>query len=108
MEESATSDDVLGLEVEAILKRRLQTRVLEKGLAGTIHQARQLIAHRHIAIKNKIITAPGYLVPMKEEDEISYSSSSPFNEESHAMKESLGRGAGIIEIPKREKRFARR
>ncbi len=100
--EGATSDDILGLEVEAFLKRRLQTIVLEKGLAGTIHQARQLIVHRHIALNNQIITAPGYIVPKSEEDNISYAPSSPFNDPNHPLKQSLSRETGLVEIPKKE------
>lgn len=102
VKEGASSDDVLSLEVEAVLSRRLQTRVLESGLSGTIHQARQLIAHRHIAINGRIITSPGYIVPVSEDDKIAYSNFSPFNDESHALKESLSRGVGIVEIPKKE------
>jgi small subunit ribosomal protein S4 len=101
IEDGTPSDEILGLGVDVILKRRLQTLVVEKGLAGTIHQARQLIAHRHIAINEKIITAPGYLVPVSKENQIGYAPTSPFNEEGHPMKISLSRGAGLIDITER-------
>lgn len=100
------TDDILGLEVESILKRRLQTRILEKGLAGTIHQARQLITHRHIAVSGRIMTSPSYIVRVAEDDEITYSATSPFNKTDHPMMTSLSREVGILEIP--EKRSVRR
>lgn len=108
IEEGTPSDDILGLEVEVILKRRLQTMVLERGFAGTIHQARQLITHRHISVKDRIMTSPGYIVPIKEEDVISYAPGSPFIEEDHPMKASLGKESGLVVIPERRSKYERR
>ena len=65
--ENAKLDNVLGLTEEHILERRLQTIVYRKGLASTIHQARQYIVHGHIAIKGRRVTSPGYLVDVEEE-----------------------------------------
>ena len=76
--ENATLDEILGLGVESILERRLQTIVYRKGLAKTIHQARQLIAHGHIAISGQKVRSPGYLVHRDEEDLIDYAPTSPF------------------------------
>jgi len=76
--EDATLDDVLGITVENILERRLQTIVYKKGLAKTIHQARQLIVHGHIAIGGRRVNAPGYLVSRDEEDLIDYAPTCPF------------------------------
>ncbi|MCE4621369.1 MAG: 30S ribosomal protein S4 [Desulfurococcales archaeon] len=78
--ENATLDDVLGLTAEHILERRLQTIVYRKGLARTIHQARQLIVHGHIAIAGRRVTSPGHLVTRDEEDLIDYAPGSPFKE----------------------------
>ena len=50
LSETAVLDNVLDLAIEDILERRLQTIVFRKGLAKTIHQARQLITHGHISI----------------------------------------------------------
>ncbi|MHC1579246.1 MAG: 30S ribosomal protein S4 [Candidatus Alkanophagales archaeon] len=69
-------DDVLGLGVEDILERRLQTIVYRKGLARTIKQARQLIVHGHITVAGRRVTAPGYIVSVDEEPEIRYSDAS--------------------------------
>ncbi|MEM0375573.1 MAG: 30S ribosomal protein S4 [Nitrososphaerota archaeon] len=68
--ENATADDVLKLTVRDILERRLQTVVYRLGLAKTIYQARQLVVHRHIAIGDQIVNAPGYLVKKDEEGKI--------------------------------------
>ena len=46
----ATLDNILALNVSNILERRLQTIILQKGLARTPHQSRQLITHGHISI----------------------------------------------------------
>lgn len=72
LQEGATLDDVLALNVRDVLNRRLQTLVYKKGLARTIKQARQFIVHGHIAIGGRKITVPSYLVPREEEDKIGY------------------------------------
>lgn len=72
LKEGSVIDDVLSLEVRAILERRLQTLVLRKGLARTISQSRQLITHGFIAIKGKRVTRPGYLVAIDEEGTLSH------------------------------------
>lgn len=70
-------DRVLSLDVRAVLERRLQTMVYRRGLAKTLYEARQLIAHGHIAINGKRIRSPGFLVPRELEDKISYAPASP-------------------------------
>ena len=67
-----TVDDVLGLSLEEILERRLQTLVWRKNLAKTINQARQFITHGHISINGKKVTVPGYLVSPEEEGRLDY------------------------------------
>lgn len=62
--------DVLDLNLEDILERRLQTIVHEKGLANTMKQARQFITHGHIMIGDTRVDVPGYLVTTEEESEI--------------------------------------
>jgi len=75
----AEFEDILLLTVEDVLKRRLQTLVFEKGLAGTVHQARQQIVHGHIQVLGKKIDAPSYIVKIKEEDFIDFTPSSPLS-----------------------------
>ncbi len=86
----AVLDDVLGLTVENIFERRLQTLVYRKGLARTIHQARQLIVHGHIAIGGRRVTSPGYLVSRDEEDKIGYAPGSPLAAQAVVQQEGGG------------------
>ena len=76
-------DDVLALDTESVLSRRLQTLVYLKGFSSTPYQARQLIGHGHVAVKGKKITIPGYMVGKDEEGQIHYTIRSPLNEISH-------------------------
>lgn len=85
LNEGATTDDILALDVEDFLKRRLQTRVYELGLAKTVYQARQMIVHRHIMYDGHIINAPGFLVPKDKENTIQYTPDSPFSDPNHPM-----------------------
>ncbi|MEM4644073.1 MAG: 30S ribosomal protein S4, partial [Candidatus Methanomethylicaceae archaeon] len=66
-EENAILDDVLGLSIEDILERRLQTMLVKLNFAKTPYQARQLIVHGHVFIGNRRVSAPGYLVTKEEE-----------------------------------------
>ncbi|MBM1154481.1 30S ribosomal protein S4 [archaeon] len=85
----ATFDDVLDLKPEQFLERRIQTIVFKKGLARTIHQARQMVVHGHIAIGDKIVWSPGYLVSVDEEPLVRYSPKSPFNDSNHPIHQTL-------------------
>jgi len=80
---NSSLDDVLALEIESILSRRLQTLTYLKGLASTPTQARQLICHGHILIGDRRVTVPGYLVTKDEEGEVGYSADSPLNDIMH-------------------------
>jgi small subunit ribosomal protein S4 len=79
----ASLDDVLALETESILSRRLQTLVYLKGFSNTVSHSRQLINHGHIEIEGRKVTIPSYIVTKDEESEIGYTSKSPLNELSH-------------------------
>lgn len=70
--EGTTIDDILGLRIEEILEKRLQTYVYRKGLANSTKQARQFITHGHIAINSKKITTPSYIVPLSEVNSIGW------------------------------------
>jgi len=63
-------EDILNLVLKDILERRLQTLVYRKNLANSMMQARQLITHEHIAVGNRKITTPSYLVSIDEEPQI--------------------------------------
>lgn len=87
--ETAALDDVLDMAIEDVLERRLQTIVFRKGLAKSIHQARQLITHGHIAIGRKRITVPSYLVKREEENQITYTPKSPLSNPSHPLRQTI-------------------
>lgn len=68
----ATLDDLLVINLDALLERRLQTLVFKKGLAKSEKQARQLITHGLIAINGRRSSSPGRLVLEREETGIGY------------------------------------
>jgi small subunit ribosomal protein S4 len=70
--ENAKLEAVLDLTVEDVLRRRLQTVVQRKGLAYTAKEARVFVVHGHIAMNNKKIDSPSYLVKRGEEEQIGY------------------------------------
>jgi len=84
--EGATLDDVLGLNTETLLNRRLQTMVFNKGLAVSPKQARQMIFHGHVWVDGRKVTIPGYLMARGEEEKIAYNGASPFNNELHPLR----------------------
>lgn len=83
--EDGLTDEVLSLTVEQFLKRRLQSIVHELGLAKTPWQARQMIAHGHIAIRGRKVTSPSYHVVRGEEEFVAFSPSSSYNDPSHPV-----------------------
>lgn len=70
--ENATLDDVLNLDVDDFLSRRLQTIVQQKFGFKTPYQARQAVVHGHIMIGDRVITIPSYPVKAGEEEKISF------------------------------------
>jgi small subunit ribosomal protein S4 len=83
--ETAVLDDVLDLTVEDILERRLQTIVFRKGLAKTIHQARQLITHGHISKANHRVPVPSDPLTTELEEQVNSSPDSPLAKPSHPL-----------------------
>ncbi len=81
--QNADSDQVLSLELKDIFNRRLQSIVYRKGLARSMKQARQFITHRHIAIGDKEITAPSYLMTTEEENKLGFKLKSTLAKEDH-------------------------
>ena len=96
----ASLDDVLALETESVLSRRLQTLVYLKGFSMTPHQARQLINHGHIAINNRKVTIPSYMVAKDEESQIQYTIRSPLNEFSHPARPKVDMYKNELSVPK--------
>ncbi len=87
--EKAALDDVLDLSIVDILERRLQTIVFHRGLTKSIHQARQLITHRHIAIGERKVYSPSYMVLRDEEALIAYAPTSPLSNSKHPLRASV-------------------
>ena len=85
--EGTTLDDVLSLDVEALLSRRLQTLTFLKGLAFTPRQARQFIVHGHVSVEGRRVTIPGYLVNRQEENAIVYDERSPIANDLHPVRQ---------------------
>ncbi|PKI84905.1 hypothetical protein MVES1_000868 [Malassezia vespertilionis] len=71
-------DYVLALRLEDFLERRLQTQVYRSGLAKSVHQARVLIAQRHIRVGKQIVTAPGFIVRLESQKHIDFTLKSPY------------------------------
>ncbi|MBI4452968.1 30S ribosomal protein S4 [Candidatus Woesearchaeota archaeon] len=67
LKQGSRVEDVLNLTLKNLMERRLQTLIARKQLARTMLQARQFITHEYVAIGAKKITAPSYLVSVKEE-----------------------------------------
>lgn len=91
--ETAVLDDVLDLSLEDILDRRLQTMVFNKGLAKSIYQARQLITHGHIAIDEKRVPSPSYLVLRDEETKLAYALTSSLTNPNHPLRAAISGAA---------------
>jgi small subunit ribosomal protein S4 len=87
--ETAVLDNVLDLAIEDLLERRLQSLVFRKGLTKSIHQARQLITHGHIAIQSRKVTSPSYLVLRDEEAQLGYAVKSPMVDPQHPLRQTL-------------------
>ena len=84
--EGASLDDVLRLNVEHVLARRLQSQVYYKGLASSPKQARQLLIHGHISIGNQVMTVPGYITTRDEEAALQYNPTSDLSNEQHPLR----------------------
>lgn len=84
--QDAVLDNVLDMTIEDVLERRLQTIIFRKGLAKTVFQARQLITHGHIAVEDKKVFSPSYLVPRDEESKIAYSPTGPLANPDHPLR----------------------
>ena len=84
--EGASIDDVLQINVEHMLSRRLQSVVYYRGLAPSMRAARNMIVHGHISIGEQKMTVPGYHIRKMEEEELNYSSNSVYNDPNHPFR----------------------
>ena len=84
--EGANIDDVLQINVEHMLSRRLQSVVYYRGLAPSMRAARNMIVHGHISIGEQKMTVPGYHIRKHEEENLNYSSNSVYNDPNHPFR----------------------
>lgn len=87
--ENGRLEDVLTLGIEDILERRLQTYIFRRGMVTSLFQARQLIAHGHIAIDGRKVTSPSYQVRIVDEETLDYAMSSPYKNADHPLRQGL-------------------
>jgi len=90
VDQNSTLDDVLNLQVNDLLSRRLQTVAQRKLFFKTPYQARQAIVHGHIMIGDSVVTIPSYIVKTEEETKIRLIPESRFNETLSKPESDLG------------------
>ena len=90
LESNAELNDILSLQPENLLERRLQSIVCRRKLAQSMKQARQLIVHRHITVNEKKITVPSYIVLKNEENTVALSPYSSLSEIEREQTEKKG------------------
>src|SRR3989344_856024 len=101
--ESTKIEDVLNLNSNNLMDRRLQTMGFRNNLSRSIKQARQFISHGHIMIGNKKITSPSYLVLKSEEDKIAFSALSSLASPEHPERFKQEAKDELKKEPKKEK-----
>lgn len=84
--EGTTLNEVLGMDLERILNRRLQSQVYLKGMARTMKQARQFVNHGCILIGERRVTVPSYVVRREEEDLITFDATKSVASEEHPVR----------------------
>lgn len=84
--DNATLNDVLAVDLERILNRRLQTQVYLKGLARTPNQARQFVSHGCILLGDRRVTVPSYVVRRGEEESIVIDPKKAIADENHPVR----------------------
>ena len=76
----ATLDDVLNLNANDLLSRRLQTLVTKKFGFKSPYQARQAVIHGHIMIGDRKVDIPSYTVTVEEEGSLHFTPESKIPE----------------------------
>lgn len=97
--DEASLDDILTLNVESLLGRRLQTLAYMKGLSNSPKQARQFIVHGHVSVDGRKITIPGYFVKRTEEEGIDYLGHSPLADDMHPARPRDELAADVQQAP---------
>lgn len=84
--EGATLNEVLGMDMERILNRRLQSQVYLKGMARTMSQARQFVSHGLVTIGERRVTVPSYVVNRDEEENLNFHPDAAVADEDHPVR----------------------
>lgn len=63
-------EDILRIELEEVLERRLQSVVSRIPSVKTPKQARQFVVHGHVRVGERKITSPSFLVPKELEEKV--------------------------------------
>jgi small subunit ribosomal protein S9e len=68
-------DYILGLTIGQFMERRLQTIVVKRKLAKSIHEARIMIRQKLIAVGKQMVNIPSFMVRVSSEQHINFSPS---------------------------------
>lgn len=79
----AKLDTILGLSINDVMERRLQSLLYRRGLSRSMKQARQFITHYHVKVNGRKVSSPSYLVPKDKEDTISFADNSTLRNPEH-------------------------
>ena len=71
-------DYVLGLTIAQFMERRLQTLVMKRKLAHSVHHARTMIRGKHIAVGKQMVNIPSFMVRVSSEQHIQLSATSVY------------------------------
>merc|ERR1712151_357280 len=69
-------DYVLGLTIAQFMERRLQTLVMKRKIASSVHHARVLIRQKHIAVGKQMVNIPSFMVRVSSEQHIQLAATS--------------------------------
>ena len=69
-------DYVLGLTIAQFMERRLQTLVMKRKIANSVHHARVLIRQKHIAVGKQMVNIPSFMVRVSSEQHIQHAPTS--------------------------------
>merc|ERR1712127_599780 len=69
-------DFVLGLTIAQFMERRLQTLVMKRKIASSVHHARVLIRQKHIAVGKQMVNIPSFMVRVSSEQHIQLAATS--------------------------------
>ena len=71
-------DYVLGLTIAQFMERRLQTLVMKRKIAHSVHHARVMIRQKHIAVGKQMVNIPSFMVRVSSEQHIQLAATSTY------------------------------